>query len=679
MSRDVMNRTLPIAAMLALSATTLPSLDAISESGTTVTGGGEAAPSGSLPALAWSDFDGDGLDDVLAIHGGVCSLFRATESGGLVDCTALSGLSTLPTIGAAAWTDYDGDGAPDLFLVTASGEGRLLHNEEGKTFLDATTRAGLAESGSILRAEWGDVDDDANLDLVLWTAERVLVHRNRGDGTFSTSELSLGASSVGAGPRESQERTAGSAAFDGAVGGASPSTRPSLPGGVQMGAMSTSTALLPAPPGVTTAGGVSQLAFCPTGLYDYNLGGCLYASAVPTMGLLFPVTVALNVESATGRVGVNTTTPAAQLHVDATGNTAFRSSSTDRAAVLTNSSVNLPALEVQSGGYAGWFDGRVEVGYTASNPPFFFPVPRLVMGTSNNAATFDMFAADGSNAVRLQAQEFVGGGAQLELFDFDELQTITLDADTSNGALLSMRHENAAQTVELLSAESATNGAQLSLGAATGVMTFVVDAQAGSTAANLQMYSMAGQSTIEMQAEEVSGDGAQIILRKADGTASIVLDAEQGTDGRITTETLEITGGADLVESFETGGSEYAPGTVLVIDPEHPGELTTSATAYDRRVAGVVSGAGDVRPGLHLGQAGVTSGSTPVALTGRVYVSCSAENGPIQPGDLLTTSSNPGRAMRATDAERSNGAVLGKAMTALEGDGGLVLVLVNLQ
>jgi hypothetical protein len=193
------------------------------------------------------------------------------------------------------------------------------------------------------------------------------------------------------------------------------------------------------------------------------------------------------------------------------------------------------------------------------------------------------------------------------------------------------------------------------------------------------MYSMAGQSTVEIAAEEVSGDGAQIILRKADGTASIVLDAEQGTDGRITTETLEITGGADLVESFETGGSEYAPGTVLVIDPERPGELTTSAVTYDRRVAGVVSGAGDVNPGLLLGQTGVASGSTMVALTGRVYVRCSAENGAIEPGDLLTTSSTAGLAMRATDTERSNGAVLGKAMTALADGAGLVLVLVNLQ
>ena len=193
------------------------------------------------------------------------------------------------------------------------------------------------------------------------------------------------------------------------------------------------------------------------------------------------------------------------------------------------------------------------------------------------------------------------------------------------------------------------------------------------------MRMRSGLETVEIRSEEVPGDGAQIVLRKADGSAGIVLDAEQGTNARITTDTLEITGGADLVESFDTGGHEYAPGTVLVIDPQRPGELMTSTVTYDKRVAGVVSGAGSLRPGLQLGQAGVASGSTQVALTGRVYVTCSAENGPVGPGDLLTTSSTAGCAMRATDQLRSNGAVLGKAMTPLDAGTGLVLVLVNLQ
>ena len=72
-------------------------------------------------------------------------------------------------------------------------------------------------------------------------------------------------------------------------------------------------------------------------------------------------------------------------------------------------------------------------------------------------------------------------------------------------------------------------------------------------------------------------------------------------------------------------------------------------------VAGVVSGANGIQPGIRLGQDGTLNGDILVAMTGRVYVKASAENGPIQPGDLLTTSATPGHAMRATDRADSFG------------------------
>ena len=68
-----------------------------------------------------------------------------------------------------------------------------------------------------------------------------------------------------------------------------------------------------------------------------------------------------------------------------------------------------------------------------------------------------------------------------------------------------------------------------------------------------------------------------------------------------------------------------------------------------------------------------------MALTGRVWVKCDASAGAIHAGDLLTSSSRAGYAMKASDRERAYGATLGKAMSALESGTGLVLVLVNLQ
>jgi hypothetical protein len=149
--------------------------------------------------------------------------------------------------------------------------------------------------------------------------------------------------------------------------------------------------------------------------------------------------------------------------------------------------------------------------------------------------------------------------------------------------------------------------------------------------------------------------------------------------GQVTTEILEITGGADLAEPFEMSDGTLPVGSVVVIDAANPGQLRLAGRPYDSRVAGVISGAGGVRPGLTLHQEGTLDGGQNVALTGRVYVRATAANGPIQPGDLLTTSGEAGHAMKATDTARTQGALLGKAMSSLESGSGLVLVLVALQ
>jgi hypothetical protein len=72
-------------------------------------------------------------------------------------------------------------------------------------------------------------------------------------------------------------------------------------------------------------------------------------------------------------------------------------------------------------------------------------------------------------------------------------------------------------------------------------------------------------------------------------------------------------------------------------------------------------------------------GDQNVALSGRVYVKADAAFGAIRPGDLLTTCDTPGHAMRVSNHARAQGAILGKAMTALPSGQGEVLVLVTLQ
>jgi hypothetical protein len=181
-------------------------------------------------------------------------------------------------------------------------------------------------------------------------------------------------------------------------------------------------------------------------------------------------------------------------------------------------------------------------------------------------------------------------------------------------------------------------------------------------------------------------DNNEIMARDNGATSTLYLNNEGGdvviASGAVTrVSVLEITGGADLAEGFDIRGEEPRPGEVVVIDPDHPGSLRPATRAYDRRVAGVISGAGGVRPGMVMAQEGSpAAGKHPVALTGRVYTLAEAVDSPIEPGDLLTTSNMPGHAMEASDPARASGAILGKAMTGLPmGERGLVLVLISLQ
>jgi hypothetical protein len=133
----------------------------------------------------------------------------------------------------------------------------------------------------------------------------------------------------------------------------------------------------------------------------------------------------------------------------------------------------------------------------------------------------------------------------------------------------------------------------------------------------------------------------------------------------------------DCAEDFEIlGNKDVEEGSVLVIASS--GALKLSDEPYDKRVAGVVSGAGEFKSGIILGRRPQWKNRKPVALVGRVYCKVDARYSPIEIGDLLTTSATPGHAMKAENL-RAFGAVIGKAMEGLESGQGLIPILVALQ
>jgi hypothetical protein len=234
-----------------------------------------------------------------------------------------------------------------------------------------------------------------------------------------------------------------------------------------------------------------------------------------------------------------------------------------------------------------------------------------------------------------------------------------------------------------------------------GTDVLIGDAGCGPPTAAIGFGTMSGCNNFRLGANATANDtfinrpgGGSIRFREANNNDQMTIapggnvgigtmnpTARLEVNGWTKTSVLQITGGADLSEQFEVNGAGAGePGTVVAIDPENPGKLVVSAQAYDRRVAGILSGAGGVRPGMLMGQTGtLADGEYPVALTGRVYAWVDASYGAVDPGDLLTSSDTPGHAMKVTDHGRAHGATIGKAMTGLREGRGLVLVLVTLQ
>src|SRR5262249_53982713 len=166
----------------------------------------------------------------------------------------------------------------------------------------------------------------------------------------------------------------------------------------------------------------------------------------------------------------------------------------------------------------------------------------------------------------------------------------------------------------------------------------------------------------------VQGVNGNLVLLSNSRQAMVLKD-----NGHVSLNVLEIQGGADLAENFEVSSAKAVaniktenrikPGLLVSIDPSRTGRLVVTGHPYDRRVAGIISGAGSINAGMVMGQSGASSeGKRPIALSGRVYCWVDTANGPIHPGDFLTSSGRPGYAMKVRNYRRARGAIVGKAM-----------------
>jgi hypothetical protein len=172
--------------------------------------------------------------------------------------------------------------------------------------------------------------------------------------------------------------------------------------------------------------------------------------------------------------------------------------------------------------------------------------------------------------------------------------------------------------------------------------------------------------------------GGNIYLGMTNGTHKFRVD----TNGVTYADGGYQSSGADFAESVAVRGkrSEYEPGDLLAIDSNSSRRLALARTPYSTLVAGIYS----TKPGMlatphDIDDPRPATTEVPLAVVGIVPCKATAANGPIEAGDLLVTSSQPGYAMKGTNRSRMLGAVVGKALEPLPNGSGVIQVLVTLQ
>ena len=133
------------------------------------------------------------------------------------------------------------------------------------------------------------------------------------------------------------------------------------------------------------------------------------------------------------------------------------------------------------------------------------------------------------------------------------------------------------------------------------------------------------------------------------------------------------SGGAiDVAEwiKYNTSTTKPTPGEVICTSLVAQETVEACQTSYDKNVIGVVSTA----PHLTMGMEIAGENAIRMTLNGRVPVKISTENGAIQIGDYLTSSSQPGVAMKATKAGR----VIGIALESYQSEKtGNIIIFIN--
>jgi hypothetical protein len=200
----------------------------------------------------------------------------------------------------------------------------------------------------------------------------------------------------------------------------------------------------------------------------------------------------------------------------------------------------------------------------------------------------------------------------------------------------------------------------------------------GVTGMSTESYGVSAQSVSTFALCAKGAHGAALLDGSVTINGDVTVNANIAAVKSVTVSGDINFANGDCAEHFDqVGAVPLEPGTVVVIDGL--GAIGECRAPYDRKVAGVIAGAGCYRPAIVLDSQASDTCRPLVALVGKTQCKADATYAAIEVGDLMTTSQTPGHAMKASDLSRAFGAVIGKALAALPTGRGLVPILIALQ
>jgi hypothetical protein len=148
--------------------------------------------SSSTLCLAAADYNNDGYPDLFlgtqSNPGSLLTgmLYKNNGNGTFSNVTSASGITTDFYTWGVEWGDFNNDGFLDLYLASTTGFNQLYKNNGNGTFTEVSSSMGLVDNGQSYSCGWADIDNDGDLDLYVAKGQTYADKMYRNDGTTFT-------------------------------------------------------------------------------------------------------------------------------------------------------------------------------------------------------------------------------------------------------------------------------------------------------------------------------------------------------------------------------------------------------------------------------------------------------------------------------------------------------------